>query len=97
MGRGHSRSGGGRRAMALPGPTIVVAVVLVSGRRGCRRSDPLARTLWSMTAKALLMLFSSDISSSRVGRRGSGDGATCSIYAPSSAHVLIHPCIPRGV
>ena len=93
MRHGRPRGGGDRRAMARPGPNTVAAVVLVGERRGCRRSDPLARTLWSVTAKVLRMLFSSDISSPRVGRRGSGDGATCSNHATSSVHALARPRI----
>ncbi|XP_044396403.1 uncharacterized protein [Triticum aestivum] len=97
MGHSRSRGGGSRRAMVHPRPSVVVVAMPIGGRRGCRRSDPLAHTLWSVTAKALLMLFSSDIFCSRVGRGGSGDGATCSNYAPISAHVLARLRIPRNI
>ena len=71
--------------------------VLVGGRRGHKRSDPLARTLRSVTVKALLMLFSSDTSCPRVGRGGSGDGATCSNHVPSSVHALACPASPAAL
>ena len=58
---------------------------------------PLACTLQSITVEALLMLFSSDISSPCVGHGGSGDGATYSNHVPSSVHVLACLRIPRGI
>ena len=64
-------------------------VVPIGGREERRWSNPLTRTLGSMAVGVLLMMLSSGISCSCVGRGGSDDGAACSDHIHSSARALV--------
>ena len=81
----------------LRGPSVVVVAVPVGGREGRRWSNPLTRTLGNVAVGMLLMLLSSGVSCSCIGRGGSGDGAACSDHIPNCVRVLACLRTPRSV